>query len=138
MEDIVILDQISAAVLAGVGASAGKVASKAVEQAYDALTGLLASRLGEESEAVEAVEKLEKQPDREDRKATVVAEFQAAKLGNDAELLDAANRLHAAVDTLPAEARAVVQHAVGNYIAQASGGSIARVNVGDDAPRPKP
>lgn len=130
------LDPISAAILLGIVASARTVASEAVEDAYSGLKGLLAHKLGKESEAVEAVEKLEKQPDRDDRKATVVAELQAAGVGDDAELLATAERLQAALDTLPEEARAGVQHAVGNYIAQASGGSTATVNVGRDAPPP--
>ena len=124
------IDQIVAAMLGGIAASAGKVASQAVEEAYGALKKLLTRKLGENSEAVEAVAKLEAKPDSEGRKATVAEELAAAKVADDPELAAAAQRLKIALDQLPADGRAHIQHAVGNYIAQASGGSTAAVNVG--------
>ncbi len=127
------IEQIVAAVLGGVAASAAKVASKAVEDAYAALKGLLARKLGDKADAVEALAKLEARPEREDRQATVAAELKEAKVADDPDLVDAARRLQAALDQLPAENRAQVQHAVGSYIAQASGGSTATVNVGGEA-----
>ena len=127
------IDQIVAAVLGGVAASAGKVASKSVEDAYGALKGLLARKLGDKADAVEALAKLEARPEREDRKATVAAELKEAKVADDPDLVDGARRLQAALEQLPAESRAQVQHAVGSYIAQASGGSTATVNVGREA-----
>ena len=127
------IEQIVAAVLGAVAASAGKVASKAVEDAYGALKGLLVRKLGEKAEAVEALAKLEAKPDSDGRKATVAEELAGAKVADDPDLLDAARRLQAALDQLPAEGRAHVQHAVGSYIAQASGGSTATVNVGREA-----
>jgi len=123
------IDQIVAAVVGGVVASAGNVASEAVKDAYGALKNLLVQKLGAKSDAAEAVAKLEAKPDSEARKATVAEEFSAAKIADDAELLAAAQRLRAALDQLPQDARAHVQHAVGSYIAQASGGSTATVNV---------
>ncbi len=127
------IEQIIAAVLGGVAASAGKVASKAVEDAYGALKGLLARKLGDKADAVEALAKLEARPEREDRQATVAAELKEAKVADDPDLVDAARRLQAALAQLPAESRARIQHAVGNYIAQASFGSTATVNVGREA-----
>lgn len=124
------VDQIVAALLGGVAASAGKVASKTVEDAYGTLKELLVRKLGGTSEAVEAVTKLEARPDSEGRKVTVVEELATAKVANDPDLLDAARRLQVALDQLPAESRAQVQHAVGSYIAQASESSTATVNVG--------
>jgi len=126
-----------AAVLGGAAALAGKIASKAVEDAYNALKGLLVRKLGERSEAVEAVAKLETKPDSEGRKATVAEELAAAKVAEDPTLLAAARRLQAALDQLPAESLAQVQHAVGSYIAQASSGSTAMVNVGRAEAAPK-
>ena len=123
-------DQIVAALLGGIAASAGKIASKPLEDAYDALKGLLVRKLGASSEVVEAVAKLEAKPDSDGRKATVAEEIKAAKVADDPDLLDAARRLQAALDHLPTEGRAQVQHAVGSYIAQASGGSTATVSVG--------
>jgi hypothetical protein len=131
------VEQIVAAVLGGVAASAGKVASKAVEDAYGALKALLVRKLGDNADAVEALAKLEARPEREDRKATVAAELTEANVADDPDLLDAARRLQAALEQLPAESRAHVQHAVGSYIAQASGGSTATVNIGREPPPPK-
>jgi hypothetical protein len=131
------IEQIVAAMLGGVAASSGKVASKAVEDAYGALKKLLVQKLGANSEAAEAVAKLEAKPDSEARKAAVAEEFSAAKVADDAELLAAAQHLKTALEQLPPDGRAHVQHAVGNYIAQASGGSTAMVNVGREAAPPK-
>lgn len=130
-------DPIMAALLGGLAASAGKVASKAVEDAYGALKGLLLRRLGADSDAAEAIAKLEAKPDGEGRKATLAEELAEAKLADDPEVKEAAGRLQAALEQLPAGSRAQIQHAVGNYIAQASGGGTATVTVGRDAPAPK-
>jgi hypothetical protein len=131
------VDAIVAALLGGLAASAGKVTSAAVEDAYGALKRLLLRKLGESSEAAEAVAKLEAKPDSDVRKAMVAEEFAAAKVADDGELVQAAQRLQAALDQLSAEARSQVQHAVGNYIAQASGGSTATVSVGREGRAPK-
>jgi hypothetical protein len=127
------IEQIVAAVFGGVAASAGKVASKAVEDAYGALKELLVGKLGKRAEAVEALAKLEAKPDSDGRKATLAEEMKDANVADDPDVLDAARRLQAALDQLPAEGRAAVQHAVGSYIAQASGGSTATVNVAREA-----
>jgi hypothetical protein len=132
------VDAIVAALLGGLAASAGKVASAAVEDAYGALKGLLLRKLGQTGEAAEAIAKLEAKPDSDARKAVVAEELAAAKVADDSELVTAAQRLQAALDQLSAEARSQVQHAVGNYIAQASDGSTATVNVGRGGPAPKP
>jgi hypothetical protein len=128
------IEQIVAAVLGGVVASAGKVASSAVEDAYGALKALLVRKLGEKAEAVEALAKLETKPDSEGRKATVAEELRDAKVAEDPDLLDAARRLQTVLDQLPAEGRAHVRHAVGSFIAQASGGSTAKVIGRDTSP----
>jgi DNA-directed RNA polymerase specialized sigma24 family protein len=124
-----VLETIIPALLGGLAAATGKVASKAVEDGYTGLKSLIVSKLGAESEAVEAVKKLEAQPDRDDRKATVAAELKQANVENDPELVEAARRLQEALKELPPEAQSYVQHAVGSYIAQASGGSTATVSV---------
>lgn len=131
-------DPIIVALLGGIAASAAKIASKATEDAYAMLKKLLVCKLGEKSEAIDAVTMLEAKPDSEGRKATVAEEFKAAKVADDAELLGAARRLQAALDQLPVADRVQVQHAVGSYIAQASEGSTATVNVGRDAASLKP
>src|SRR3954451_22772977 len=122
------VETIVTALLGGLAAATGKVATKAVEDTYAALKGLLVRKLGDNSEAAEAVTKLEAKPDSDAQKGMVVEELKAAKVGDDPELVEAARRLQAALDQLPAEGRAHVQHAVGSYIAQASSGSSATVN----------
>src|SRR4051794_28260003 len=124
------VETIVTALLGGAAAMAGKVASEAAKDAYTALKDLLMRKLGDKSEAAEAVTKLEAKPDSEGRQKTVAEELKDAKVGDDPDLVEAARRLQAALDQLPAEGRAHVQHAVGSYIAQASGGSTATVNVG--------
>ncbi len=125
-------------VTALVGGIAGKAASKAVEDAYGALKRLLVRKLGDKSGAVEAVSKLEAKPDSEGRNATVAEEVRAANVADDPELLDAARRLQAVLEQLPAAERAQIQCAVGSYIAQASGGSTVKMNVGHGASSSKP
>src|SRR3954449_10688995 len=105
------VDPIVTALLGGLAASVGKVASKAVEDTYSALKSLLLRKLGEKSEAAEAIAKLEAKPDSEGRKTTVAEELTAAKVADDRELLDLARQLQAALEQLPAEARSQVQHA---------------------------
>ena len=130
------VDPIVTALLGGIAASAGKVASKAVEEAYNGLKSLLVRKLGDKSEAADAIAKVEAKPDSEPRKAMLAEELSAAKVANDPELLEIARRLQSALDQLPAESRAHVQNTIGNYIAQASGASTASVNVGDSALKP--
>jgi hypothetical protein len=131
------LETIISALLGGVAAAGGKVATKAVEDAYGALKGLLVRKLGEKSDTVEAVTKLEAKPESEARKATVAEELKAANVGTDPELVEAARRLQTALDELLPEGRAHVQHvqhvqhAVGNRNAQAIDRSTAMVSVGD-------
>lgn len=130
-------DPITAALLGGLAAAAGKVASKAVEDAYGALKALLLRKLGDSSDAADAIAKLEAKPDSEGRKAILAEELATAGIADDGELLEAARKLRAALEQLPGEARAHVQNAAGRYIAQASGGSTATVNVNRTDPASK-
>ena len=123
------IDQIVVAFLGGLAASSAKVASKLVEDAYDHLKKLLTRELGEKSDAVEAISKLEAKPSSEGRKTMVVEELTTADIRNMPELLEAAQKLQKALEELPAEDRVYIQQAIGSNIAQASGGSIAKVHV---------
>jgi len=126
-------ETIVSAFIGGLVAAASKVATTAVEDAYGALKRLLVRKLGPESKAVKAVADLEDEPDSEAYRAVVAEKLKAAKVENDPDLLEAAQSLQVALDQLPPDARTQVQNvqrAVGNYIAQASGGSVAKVNVG--------
>jgi hypothetical protein len=124
------VETIMTALLGGLAAISGKVATKAIEDAYRALKSLLVRKLGDNSEAAEAITKLEAKPESVGRKATVAEEIKATKVGEDPELVEAARRLQEAIEQLPPRVRAHIQRAVGNYIAQASGGSTAKVNAG--------
>lgn len=130
-------DAIVAALLGGLAATDGKVASAAVEDAYGALKGLLLRKLGQTGEA-EAIAKLEAKPDSDARKAMVAEEPAAANVSDDHDLVQAGQRLQAALDELSAEARSQAQHAVGNYITKASGGSAAKVTISHESRAPKP
>ena len=121
------LETIVTALLGGAAAMGGKVASEAAKDGYTALKNLIVQKLGLNSDAAKAIATLEAKPDSEGRQKTVTEELADAKVGDDPALVEAARRLQAALEQLPPEGRAHVQHAVGNYIAQASGGSTAKV-----------
>ena len=128
------VETIVTALLGGLAAMTGKVASEAAKDAYKALKGLLLSKLGAESKAAKAVADLEEEPESEEQKIVVAERLKAAKAGEDPELLEAARRLQTVLNELPPEGRAHVQHAVGNYNALASGGSTAKVIIGAKQP----
>ena len=80
-----------------------------------------------------AVEGVEAKPDSAGRKATLEEEVASAKADQDAELLKAAQALLEKLNAQPGGAQ-IIQQATGSYIAQASGGSTATVNV--NVPKP--
>jgi hypothetical protein len=127
------VDLLLSALLGGIAASARNVASQAVEDSYGALKALLERKLGHRSETIEAITSLEAKPTSDGRKATLAEELRSANVSDDPDLREAVQQLQAALDKLPAEDKSVVQQAVGSYIAIASGGSSASVNVGRKA-----
>ncbi len=126
------MDPISTAILAAIaaGAVAGatKVGEQAIVDAYTGLKELLKRKFGAKSEVVKAVKALEAKPDSAARKGVVNEEVAAAKADQDPELLQAAQALLDRIGAKPGGMQ-VIQQATGSYIAQASGGSSASVNV---------
>ena len=122
------MDPITAAIVAAIAAGTAKVAEQAIVDAYAGLKELLRRKFGAKSEVVKAVKALEAKPDSAARKDVVKEEVAAAKADQDPELLQAA---HALLDKIGAQPGGVqvIQQATGSYIAQASGGSTASVNV---------
>lgn len=70
------MDIIYEAIIAG----AANLSKDAIKDSYNSLKSALKKKFGSDSEVVEAVNKLEKTPDRDDRKATVKAEVEIAKV----------------------------------------------------------
>lgn len=124
------VETIVAALTGALAAGAGKVASKAVEDAYGGLKSLILKKLGAGSEAAGAVAKLEAKPDSAGRRDVLAEELEAAGAGADAELVAAAHHLQAALATLAGESHGDVhQTATGQGIAQAAHGGRASVTV---------
>ena len=119
---------IIAAAAAGVASSAGEVGQQAVRDAYNGLKVLLKQKFGA-GDLVEAVDKVEQKPDSEGRRAMLQEEVATAQAYQDPELKQAAETLLAQMEQEPQLAHYVKQIAVGNYIAQASHGGTASINV---------
>ncbi len=119
---------ILAAIAAGAVAGAAKVGEQAIVDAYTGLKELLKRKFGAKSEVVKAVKALETKPDSAARKDVVKEEVAAAKADQDPELLQAAQALLDKIGARPGGVQ-IIQQATGSYIAQASGGSTAGVNV---------
>lgn len=123
------IDEIAAAFLGGAVASATKVASKAVEDAYNGAKNLLVGAFGEKSEVVQALAKLESSPESAGRKAVAVEELQAIDVEAVPNLSENVRQLKIALEELSAENRANIQQATGSFIAQATNQSVAKVNI---------
>ena len=104
-----------------------------IVEAYEALKAAIRNKLGIDSDADKAVAALEAKPESEGRKSTLKEELTAAKADQDPQILAAAQAL---LDKLKAQpgGEQIIQQATGSYIAQASHGSSASVNIGE---RPK-
>lgn len=121
-----------AAVAAGAAGGVGKVAEEAIVDGYNALKAALRRKFGAESEVAEAVEKVEAKPESAGRRETLKEEVAAAGADQDPELRQAAEGLLERLKAQPGGAESVQQIASGSYIAQASHGGTASVNVGKD------
>lgn len=100
------MDPITAAILAGVAAGAASgatdvVTKQAVKGAYHALTQLLQTKFGAQSDVARAVENVEAKPDSSGRKETLQEEIVASNAAQDAELVSAARALLDKIDALP-------------------------------------
>jgi hypothetical protein len=120
---------IIAALTAGVVSGTTEVGKNVIVDAYNALKAALQKKCGLDSDLVEAVEKLEKKPDSTGRKETLKEEVEAAQADQDPDILTAAQALLELLKAQPGGEQRVQQIATGNYIAQASHGGTASVQV---------
>jgi hypothetical protein len=127
------MDPITAAIIAaaaaGVASGTGEVGQQAVHDAYNGLKALLKQKFGAASDLAEAVDKVEQKPDSEGRRAMLQEEVVTAQAHQDPELKQVAETLLAQMEQEPQLAHYVKQIAVGSYIAQASHGGTASINV---------
>ncbi len=119
---------IVGALSAGVVDSAGQVGEHVLADAYTGLKAVLIRKFGTQSEVAKAVEGVETRPESVSRQGTLGEEIAAIKADQDPEVRQAAQALLEQIDGYAADA-GHVQHAVGNYIAQADRGSTASVRV---------
>lgn len=126
------MDPVTAAIIAGLSASAIAGVPKAAEQviadAYAGLKALITRKFGGESDVAKAVAGLESKLDSAGRKETLGEEVKAARVDQDPEILKAAQALMDQIKAVPGGAQHI-QNAVGSYIAQADRGGTASVNV---------
>ncbi len=126
------MDPITAAILAAIAAGAaaglGDAAKQAVADAYAGLKGLIVRKFGAQSELAKAVEGVQAKPDSEARQGVLKEEVASAKAELDPELVKAALALLEKLQAQPG-GPSVAQTAIGSYIAQATGGGTASVNV---------
>jgi hypothetical protein len=74
-------------------AALANLSKDVIKDGYDALKATLKKKFGAKSDLVDAIEKLENSPDRDDRKATLKAEIEIAKVNDDPEILQLAQDL---------------------------------------------
>ncbi|VWD07461.1 hypothetical protein BLA50215_03004 [Burkholderia lata] len=126
------MDHVSTAIIAALSAAASsaipELTKKAIADGYDGLKVLLKKKFGSDSDVVESVEKLERKPDSEGHQRVVAEELSAAGADEDADIIDVATALLQQIKTQPGGIYHV-QVAQGSYIAQASEGATATVNV---------
>jgi hypothetical protein len=106
----------------------GQAISEATADAYQTLKEKLSSKFGDKSGVIEAVDILEKRPDSEGSKKLLQEEVDRAAVDSDPEILAAAQHLQDQIESQPGGEQHI-QQARGRYIAQASHGSTATVNV---------
>jgi len=127
------MEPITIAIVAALASGMTKVGEKAIMDSYESLKNLIKRKFGAQSSVAKAVDELEAKPDSAGRKETLKEEMTAVKAEQDAELLKAAQLLLEKIKAQPGGTQ-IIQQATGSYIAQASGGSTATVNVG--VPKP--
>jgi hypothetical protein len=123
------VDSITSAIIAGLAISAGKVGVSVLVDAYQGLKDLLKQKFGADSRLVRAVSDLEEDPESKGQQAVLQEQVIKVKADQDLEILKAAQALLDKVKAQPGGAQAI-QQATGSYIAQATHGSTASVNVG--------
>ena len=122
------MDPLSSSIISGIAAGLAKVGAEAVTDGYAKLKAIIQSKFGSGHALVGAIESLESKPDSEARKEVLQEEVAAAKADQDSDILAAARALLEEIKALPGGEQHI-QHAVGNYIAQADRQSTATVHV---------
>ena len=125
------MDPITSAIVLGV---AGNFATDAIAAAYKSLKNALTKKHGQDSDLVDAVNKLEKNPDRDDRKATVQAEVEIAKVNDDRELVKLAQDLLNQLKEQPGGMSAINQTVNAKYAATSGTGNATVSQINDNAP----
>ncbi len=100
-----------------------------IVDAYGALKKLLKNKFGEANDLTDAVEHLDKKSEAESRQNGVEEEVKNAKADEDADLLKAAQKIIDQLNAQPGGSEHVQLIATGSYIAQASHGGTASVNI---------
>jgi hypothetical protein len=125
------MDPITTAVVAAAtaGAAAGltDAARAAIGDAYAGLKTLIKKALGEGNPVSRSVDLLEARPEEEDRRRAVAAAVAKSGAATHADIIRAAEALLAMLGKAPWAQPS--QSAIGSYIAQAEGGSTAKVIV---------
>lgn len=124
------MDPITSAIVAAVAAGVGKVGGQVVVDAYNGFKALIKRKYGADSKIAKAVDEVEANPESKTRPGTLNEEVVNAKADQDQDLVQAAKALLEKLNAQPGGAQ-IIQQATGSYIAQASGGSTATVNVND-------
>lgn len=120
---------IIAALTAGVVGGVSDVGKKLIGDAYEAIKVIIKRKFGAESKVIKAVGELEENPDSQARKSVVAEEVKAVKADEDSEILAAAQALLDKIKAQPGGSEQIQMIASGSYIAQASHGGNASVNV---------
>lgn len=127
------MDPVTTAILAGIAAGAaagaGEVSKQGLVDAYQGLKSLLRHKFGDEAPVVQAVTDVENAPDSKGRQIVLAEEVEKVGAEADPELVQAADEVQKQVAEQPGGSQMIQQIASGNYIAQATGGSSASVNV---------
>jgi len=122
------MDPVTTAIAAALAAGAGKVAEKAIVDAYDGLKAILKRKFGEQGDLAEAIKELEAKPESDGRKTTLREEVVNAKADQDPDVLKAALALLDQIKAHPGGEQHI-QTAIGSYIAQADRSGTASVKV---------
>lgn len=120
---------IVTAISVGVVAGSEKVAEKVVVDAYEGLKNIIQRKFGGDSEIIKTIEGLEARPNSEARRITLKEEIELTKSNDDPEIAAKAQELLEKIKQQPNGIQQVQQVATGNFIAQASHGGYATVNV---------
>ena len=131
---------IVAAVTGGVTSSAGKVAEKAIVDAYEGLKGLIKKKFGVAAKVPKAIDDLESEPDFKPFQEGLKQRVESSMLNKDMEIVKAAQELLTLLKAKPDGKQAIqnIQNVYGDYNAVAGPYGKATVNFGQIPPKSQP